>query len=249
MNLLLANKNKLAIVFGVVIAISLIAGTYFFYLNPKIARNEQDKSNLKAQQTLLSAIENNINKQNDLSNENSATLQKIIPVKPLTEQLLFTIEKAETVSSSTVQNMVFSDGVSDLSSETGLLNEKVEESTTLENETTDESAATEEQEEDYTIELPSGMKQLTVDLEIEAKDYFSLEKFIQTMESGQRALVIQNINYLTTGEKTKIAKTKELLSFRITFSVFYMPTLTDLQESIPKLEIPEPSNKINPLNN
>lgn len=248
MNLLPTNKNKLVIVLCIVVAISLIGGTYFLYLNPKIAINEMNKSNLKNQQALLTAVENSINEQNNLSNENSAALQKIIPVKPLTEQLLLAIEKAENISDSTVKNMVFSDGVSELSSETGILEEKVTESTTLNNEDSDDSSIAEEQEADYTIDLPEGLKQLTVDLDIEAKDYFSLEKFIETMENNQRVLVVQNINYLTAGEKTKISKTKELLSFRLTFSVFYMPNLTDLQESAPKLEVPETSNKINPLN-
>ncbi|WP_312098090.1 hypothetical protein [Niallia sp.] len=246
------DRNRLLTVSSILIIISLLAGMYFFYLQPKLAENNKKKEQIETEQQLLSVIETNIQEKKESGEKNTFELQKSIPIKPLTDQLLMDIEKAELISETTVQNMVFSNGEIDVDStdDAGILQEQVDESTSLE---TDEETTAENTEETEipAIEMPSGMKEMTATLEIEAQDYFALEKFISEIENNERIVLVRNINFSGDKEKTTISIEEEtdLVTFYVTFSVFYMPDLVDLQESLPKLDVPSPDNKINPFPN
>lgn len=246
------DRNKLLTISSMLILICLLVGMYFFYLQPKIVENNKKNDQLETEQQLLSVIETNIQEKKETGEKNTFELQKNIPVKPLTDQLLIDIEKAEIISETTIQNMVFSNGevAVDSADEEGILQEQFDKSTSLE---VDEETANENNEEEElpSIELPSGMKEMTATLEISAKDYFALEKFISEMENNERIVLVRNINFSGEEERTTISIEEEnnLLTFYVTFSVFYMPDLVDLQESLPKLDVPSPSNKINPFAN
>lgn len=246
------DRNRLLIISSILILICLLAGMYFFYLQPKIVENNKKTNQLETEQQLLSVIETNIQEKKATGEKNTFELQKNIPVKPLTDQLLMDIEKAEIISETTIQNMVFSNGEVEVDSadDAGILQEQFDESTSLETEeeTTDEDM---DDTELPKIEMPSGMKEMTATLEIRANDYFALEKFISEIENNERIVLVRNINFSGEEEKTTISIEEEnhLLTFYVTFSVFYMPDLVDLQESLPKLDVPSPGNKINPFSN
>lgn len=246
------DRNKLLTISSILILICLLVGMYFFYLQPKIVENNKKNDQLETEQQLLSVIETNIQEKKETGEKNTFELQKNIPVKPLTDQLLIDIEKAEIISETTIQNMVFSNGevAVDSADDEGILQEQFDKGTSLE---VDEETVNENNEDTVmpAIEMPSGMKEMTATLEIRAKDYFGLEKFISEMENNERIVLVRNINLSGEEERTSISIKEEnnLLTFYVTFSVFYMPDLVDLQESLPKLDVPSPSNKINPFAN
>lgn len=246
------DRNKLLTISSILILICLLVGMYFFYLQPKIVENNKKNDQLETEQQLLSVIETNIQEKKETGEKNTFELQKNIPVKPLTDQLLIDIEKAEIISETMIQNMVFSNGevAVDSADDEGILQEQFDKSTSLE---VDEETANENNEDAElpAIEMPSGMKEMTATLEIRAKDYFALEKFISEIENNERIVLVRNINFSGEEERTSISIEEEnnLLTFYVTFSVFYMPDLVDLQESLPKLDVPSPGNKINPFAN
>ncbi|WP_400242644.1 hypothetical protein AB3U99_16545 [Niallia sp. JL1B1071] len=245
-------RNRLLTIISTLIIICILAGMYFFYLQPKILENNKKNNQIETEQQLLSAIETNIQEKKESGEKNTFELQKSIPIKPLTDQLLIDIEKAELLSETTIQNMVFSNGEVKVNSadDVGILQEQFDKSTSLETEEETKEAEDPDETELPAIEMPSGMKEMTATLEIQAQDYFALEKFISEIENSERIVLVRNINFSGEEEKTTISdEENQLLTFYVTFSVFYMPDLVDLQESLPKLDVPLPGNKINPFAN
>ncbi|MEQ2466227.1 MULTISPECIES: hypothetical protein [Bacillaceae] len=245
------DRHRLFTISSMLIIFCFLAGMYFFYLQPKIVENNKKNDQIETEQQLLSVIETNIQEKKESGEKNTFELQKSVPIKPLTDQLLIDIEKAELLSETTIQNMVFSDGEVEVDStdDIGILQQQFDKSTSLETEEETKEENSEETELS-SIEMPSGMKEMTATLEIQAQDYFGLEKFISEMENNERIVLVRNINFSGEEEKTTVSdEENQLVTFYVTFSVFYMPELVDLQESLPKLDVPSPGNKINPFAN
>jgi type IV pilus assembly protein PilO len=91
------------------------------------------------------------------------------------------------------------------------------------------------------------MKKLTVNLSVESASYEDFEKFISTLESLKRIVVVESINYTGGPEITSLTDNINPLSYSLTISAFYMPTLADLQAQLPKIDTPAPAGKQNPL--
>ena len=169
-------------------------------------------------------------------------LAKASPVKPQTEQLLLDIEKAEVASGSFVTDMQFSDGEAkrtNRSRETNRFTAK------WHPEKTKDSNA--ESNQKIENSMPEGLKKETVDLSIEASGYRELEKFISVLEQSERIIVVEAIDFTANDEIISDDQMDQLLTFQVKISAFYMPTLTDLIDQLPKLETPKPANKQNPF--
>lgn len=247
MNMKLPNRKWL-ITGSVFLIISLFAALFFFLLYPKIQQIPLKEQELSSQEQLLSALQGNITNTNSNTFNSTVNLQKMVPVKPLSQQLLLDIEKAEVVSGSFVANMAFDiDGeVTDLSSK----EEGTEEETTpledrIEEDLDPEKAEVGELKE--TIPLPTGVKKITVTLNVESPSYFELEEFIKILESSERITVIESIDFTAGEEIIDYEQTDKPLNYQVVLSAFYMPTLTDLIDSLPKMETPEPAEKKNPF--
>ncbi|NMD70544.1 hypothetical protein HHO41_09590 [Bacillus sp. DNRA2] len=132
-------------------------------------------------------------------------------------------------------------------------NQAADDKTTDDNKNTEEDNNTEKDgEKANTYEptpLPGGIKRLMVTLSVESNNYEELKKFMESLESLQRTIVIETISFSGTTEVTKVEATKdEKLSYNLTLSAFFMPGLTDLQDKLPELVAPPPANKTNPFN-
>lgn len=116
----------------------------------------------------------------------------------------------------------------------------------LEVETVQEVAAEQEAQAANTI---TGLKKLTISLSVESPTYEDLEKFISTLESLNRIVVVESINYSGGKEITSldIEPADKKLSYSLSVSAYYLPTLNDLIAELPKIDAPAPANKKNPL--
>jgi len=169
-------------------------------------------------------------------------LQKMVPVKELSQQLLLEIEKAEVVSRSFVVNMNFDDG--DVSFE----HEPVEESeTAVENETGENEDEQSREEETNTITLPNGLKKTVVTLNVESPGYFEFEKFISTLENSERITVVEALDFTAGEEIIELEQSEQPIRYQVKIAAFYMPSLVDLIDQLQKMETPEPANKKTPL--
>jgi type IV pilus assembly protein PilO len=252
----LSRKEKLIAIILSLLLVATIAAGYFLYLQPKKAEVERTEKELQMEEQLLTVIQGKVMAASTTTFESTVELQKQVPVKPLLSKLLLDIEKAEIISESFVTNMSFTDGeitIENISE----IEEKVEEDlngdTTGNGESTEGTESTDTGQADAspkenTIPLPTGVKKITVNLSVESPTYFELEKFIETLEDNLRIVVVESIEFNGYEEIIKLEQQIEPLSYNLAVSAFYMPTLLDLQNQLPIIEVPIPSNKKNPLN-
>lgn len=226
-----------------IILLLLFAGIYLFVLFPKMEKIPQKEAELATQEQLLSVLQSKITGTNSNTFQSTVALQKMVPVKELSQQLLLDIEKAEVVSGSFVVNMNFDDG--DVTFE----NEPVEEDETTEEKMTAESNEDEEpnEEETNTITLPNGVKKTIVTLNLESPGYFEFEKFISTLENSERITVVEALDFTAGEEIIELEQSEQPLRYQVKIAAFYMPALVDLIDQLPKMETPEPANKKTPL--
>lgn len=256
MKLRLSKIDKIILFIGVLLLVLLIAFAQFIKLTPLKSDVSMKQQSLKTEQKLLEVVTQN--KVDDTAKvvEDTRELQKKVPVKPLLEQFILDLEKAETVSNSVISSMSFSKdadvtiAIPDTTTETNTTdqsNAATQETTTTEQSsaTTQEATATTDQAAAPTAS--NGLKKLTVSLSVESPTYEDLEKFIQTLESLERIVVVESISYSGGEEITSLDQELEKLSYSLTISAYYLPTLDDLIAELPKIDAPAPANKTNPL--
>jgi type IV pilus assembly protein PilO len=234
MKLTFSKKDKV-ILFSIILILGLLlTALYFFFIVPKNTELENKERELATQEELLNVIQNQINNIKNNTFKSTTELQKKVPVKPLVEQLILDIEKAEILSDSSVVSINF--GTS-----------SVEDNFAQGEETIQEFTEGEQVSEEAPIEFPAGLQKISVKLNVTSPSYFELEKFIETLENNRRIVVIDSFEFSGQAEITNLEQLTSPLSYGLSFAAFYLPNLTDLQDELPELDTPEPGNKKNPL--
>nr|WP_144921320.1 type 4a pilus biogenesis protein PilO [Paenibacillus bovis] len=89
------------------------------------------------------------------------------------------------------------------------------------------------------VELPDGIELLTATLSIDAQSYAAVEKFIMELEALQRIIKIDHLSIKSEAESN--------IMMDLSVSAYYLPTLFDLQDEVPSIEIPTPASKTDPF--
>ncbi|OLS41531.1 hypothetical protein [Bacillus sp. MRMR6] len=248
MKLRLSKREKLVMLFGILLVALFITIVQFMMLSPLKTDLETKEQTLKTEQKLLETITQKKADETTKVVEDTRELQKKVPVAPLQEQFVLDLERAETVSSSLVKSMSFAKDVdvpvAPPAPETAANGETTDED--LEVKTVQEVTAEQEAQAANTV---TGLKKLTISLSVESPTYGDLEKFISTLESLNRIVVVESISYSGGKEITSLDSkdAEEKLTYSLTVSAYYLPTLNDLIADLPKIDAPGPANKKNPL--
>jgi type IV pilus assembly protein PilO len=244
MTLRLSKKEMIIVIVTIGMMVAFVIGSYFLYLSPKKEKITTNETQLKSEEQLLASIQNNQAVNTAPTVESIADLQKKVPVKQQLELLILDLEKAEVVSDSLITNMSFLDEDA-ITTETLPVGEQsngqaqlTADSTQMDPNVNSKPAVT---------PLPTGIRKLTVTLSVKSPSYFDLIKFIETLESLKRLVVVESVTFSGGSELTSVEDELEELSYSLTVSAFYMPTLTDLQDQLSELKPPAPSNKTNPF--
>ncbi|WHZ01899.1 pilus assembly protein PilO [Neobacillus sp. YX16] len=233
--------GKLIIGFAILFLVLFIIYAQFFLLTPLKSDLEIKEQTLKSEEKLLDVISQKNVDDTKQVREETRELQKKVPVKPLQEQFILDLEKAENVSNSKIKSMSFTKNVEATTAET---TENNTGTTTEDSGTSSDATVTEQQPGQANT---NGLKKLTVSLSVESPTYEDLEMFISTLESFTRIVVVESINYSGGEEITSLEQVNEPLSYSLTISAYYMPELNDLIADLPKIDAPAPANKDNPL--
>ncbi|MFS0775795.1 pilus assembly protein PilO [Neobacillus sp. 3P2-tot-E-2] len=240
MKLSFSKKDKLILLFGILLLILLIVFAQLALLSPIKADVKMKEQSLKTEKQLLDTITQDKVAVTQKVTEDTRELQKNVPVTPLQEQFILDLEKAENVSNSKISSMGFSKDADVIleNTEGNAVNGDTGATPASEGAT----KVTEVQDTNAT-----GLKKLTVSLSVESPNYEDLETFVSTLESLKRIVVIESINYTGGEEITTLEAQVEPLSYSLTVSAYYLPTLEDLLAELPKIDAPAPANKKNPL--
>jgi type IV pilus assembly protein PilO len=243
MKLSLSKKNKLILLFSALLFVLFIVFAQFILLAPLNTDLKLKEQTLETEQQLVDSMMQNQVVESAEVTEGTRELQKRVPVTPLQEQFILDLEKAENVSNSKISSMSFTIDVDVIeSNQAGTENTDTAESTQATDGTTTDPAT-----QQNAHEASNGLKKLTVSLSVESPTYEDLEKFIETLESLKRIVVVESINYTGGEEITSLEKEYEPLSYSLTISAYYLPNLDDLIAELPKIDAPAPANKKNPL--
>jgi type IV pilus assembly protein PilO len=248
MKLHFSKREKMILLLLSLLLVLGVAFAQLVLLNPLQSDLEMKEQRVESQQKLLDAL-NNKNKSGNaetVTAEETREIQKKVPVKPMQEQFILDLEKAETISNSKITGMTFSAAGDTTIGASGT--DQTQGATTTETET-DPAAEEETTEGQQPAENPAAnaLKKLTVNLNVESPSYKELEKFIQSLESLKRIVIVEAINYSSAEEITTVDQKTEAITYSLTISAYYLPELNDLIAELPKIDAPAPANKDNPL--
>lgn len=242
MKLRFPKKQRLIIGIVTLLVVLFIVYAQFFKLSPLKSDLANKQQSLESEQKLLEIV-------SQKTTEDTRELQKKLPVKPLQEQLILDLEKAENLSKSKINSMGFSKDadVNTTADQATAENANGQQATTNQTDTNQATANQDTAAQQTASAQIAGLKKLTVSLSVESPTYEDLEKFIDTLESLNRIVVVESISYSGGQEITSLDQEDEPLSYSLTISAFYMPSLTDLAAELPKIDAPAPAGKDNPL--
>jgi type IV pilus assembly protein PilO len=252
----LSKLDKMILLAGSLLLVLVIAYGQFLKLIPLKSDVSMKEQSLNTEQKLLEVVTQKKVDETTKVVEDTRELQKKVPVKPLLEQFILDLEKAEIVSNSVISSMSFTkDADVMLATETPAENAAVNQAGTTGQDTATPPAQTSEAGQEAAAAngqpaappVSNGLKKLTVSMSVESPTYEDLEKFIATLESLERIVVVESISYSGGKEITSLDLELEKLQYSITVSAYYLPTLDDLIAELPKIDAPAPANKKNPL--
>ncbi|SDM23430.1 hypothetical protein [Bacillus sp. OK048] len=243
MKLSFSKKHKLTLLVGILLIVLLVVFAQFLKLSPLKSDLEMKEQTLASEKKLLEVMGEKKLDETKKVTEDTRELQKKVPVSPLQEQFILDLEKAENVSNSKISSMSFS-------KDADVLMEPATPPATESTEDPEVKTIQETQAEQAVPAPTTGLKKLTVTLSVESPTYEDIEKFIETLESLKRIVVVESINYTGGEEVTTLdpEKVDEPLSYTLTVTAYYLPGLDDLIAELPKIDAPAPANKKNPLN-
>jgi type IV pilus assembly protein PilO len=212
----------------VVTGLVILAGVNYFALQPAEKRLQYKKDELGIQVKLQEAVEAKVDSIDENETPDSNSLQKKIPVEPLTERVILDLEKAELLSGSTIQSIHF--------------------------EKTDGALAPKESEETEAApvvetQLPSLLKRIQMTIVVESPAYFEMEKFLDEIENLERIVEINGLYFEGEQELKENMEgySEDTITFEVIASAFYIPELNDLKDGLPIIESPSPSLKKDPF--
>ncbi|MHC0037478.1 hypothetical protein [Pseudoneobacillus sp. C159] len=239
MTLQFSKNEKKILLFGFLVIILLFVFVYFQYLQPLKTVVQTKKNQLDTVEQSYQALINQHTEATDTVVENSQFLQKRLPVDPLLNQFILDLEKAETMSNSLILNMGFGEEKKEDETESNTILGISQQQETTNSEVITDTAQ------------PTGIQKLSVALTIQSPSYFDLEKFIETIESLDRIVTVESINFSGSPEVNSLGQadqSNQSLNYQVELTIYYMPGLAELQNELPKVESGEPANKKNPFN-
>ncbi|MEH7379783.1 pilus assembly protein PilO [Bacillus sp. JJ1533] len=241
MTLHFSRKQMIQLILALAVLFGVFYLTFYLLVKPVKLRISQLENSVRTEQKLLELITDK--QTNETPTVSSTEIQKKIPVIPLVEQIVLDVQRAETLSKSRVINMSYIESEFTLADDTQPVEQK--NATNADNDTENNQETNETDVVDP--ELINGLNQITVSLHVQSPNYAELEKFLSALEHQTRITRVNSLSFTGTPELISVDQTAEQLDYDVTISTFYMPKYTELADEAPKLTVPPPSNKKNPL--
>ena len=225
------NENKLLVILIGVLALAVIGGLYYYLLLPKvetkasvtqeIERLTVETRHLQQEIGLLGAVEEEA--------VNELELRTKLPEKRGLHTLLLSLQEVELISEAKIISISFND-YDALVSESSIITAPDEEENQEENEQDNNSEVTEDEANDLEkpqtgidiTALPDVLKLLSLGMEVEVQDYEHLLTFIKEIESIERVIRVDQVEFNQIGEEGFAEKeVDESIIVTIQLTTFY----------------------------
>ncbi|MFJ8264562.1 LysM peptidoglycan-binding domain-containing protein [Peribacillus asahii] len=232
----MTSKTSKLLLFALIMIVVIGGGlyVYFFHFQPLQQKVNELEAAITKEKQELAMIDGTGQSSTKKEVVNTSELQQKIPVQPLTDQIVLSLEEAEVASGTLITSLTFQEEEKDeqQSSETedylGI---------GTETESTDKSE----------VNLPNGVKQIQAEMTVASPSYKELETFVKEIEELPRMAKVERLQFAGTQEARELVVEPENLSFQVVVSFYYYPELEELVQQLPNYEAPPASDKENPL--
>jgi type IV pilus assembly protein PilO len=229
--------TKKQVFFLLLASVILMIGFVIFYfvgIRPLEAKKGQAEETLKIEKNLFDATKEKA-ADDSPTVQTSYELQQKVPVEPLFDQLFSLLEEARMVANTIIEQYEMVEQGSELNNDN-------EEQFSI-NFNSDQKNIDEGQKDQTTKTNRAKLEKVTMRVTVHADTYDEMTTFIQTLEQNERIITIDQLSLLDLENK----EDKGYFSFQLTFSAYYADGLQALKNEAPQMDIPEPSEKNNPL--
>ncbi|MCA0986219.1 hypothetical protein [Guptibacillus algicola] len=235
-------RNLLTVV-GLLLLVFGVTMYYFYGVAPKKQEVLRLEKQVEQNEKLIALLQAKEDEKVDAFD--TTVLQRKVPVKPLVDQFILDLNRAELVSKSNIHKLDFSD---DALNTDQFSNENEDENESSEGETTEETSTKDANlPSEPVVALPEGIQTVDVSMEMSSDNYPSLRKFLLSIEDLPRMALISGLTFSGKSESLDTEEGDPEVAYVANVATFYIPTLTDLAEQTPSIDYPEPSDKDNPL--
>lgn len=229
------NESKTLVILLIVLVLVILSASYYYVVYPKMERSKQVANSIQSVVAETQQLETEIASFNEKNEEevNTFELRKKLPETRAVSELLLSLQEAELVSAASIQSISFNnyDGLVS-ESDYGFVDEKdqtgdadIDEINRVQKERQEKEGLDSEEDEEIPetridIEsLPSTLKLLSFNVQVEVQDYDHLLFFIKEIEAIERIKRIENITFTQGGEaelEVKDADEKMLVTLQVT---------------------------------
>lgn len=245
MKMYFSKQQKLIIMAVGALFVVFVLFFQFYFLSPIKTELKMKQRAWQSNQKLVEVLLKKKDPAKQNTSGNTYELQKQLPVKPLQDQLILDLQKVETMSDNEILSMDFLKNVVQETSAAESMAASGTLTTQENSETSEQSLAAGKQQIDKA--KPAGLKKITAQLTVQAPNYEAFETFIGNLESLKRFVIIENIQYTGPDEINDVNQGNEEFIYTLSISSFYMDNLPDLAADLPKIDVPVPAGKTNPL--
>lgn len=251
MKLVWTRQHILVAIAGLFIVIGFLTFLFIRIVEPVQTELDQTEQQLANERQILSTLQQQVEgEETSIRIESSVSLQQQLPVKPLIDQLLLALSRAEGVSDTYIRSINIEE-----SNDDGILtnDSEMEEEVEVEVEE-EENFSLEMTEESQTVvdveALPTtieGLKTIRFLVTVRAKDYEGVARFAEEIDKLERIMNIDSISYVSPEEYVHFDQELDPLEFVIVISSFYYPEANDLKAESPMVDYPNSAGKRTPL--
>ncbi|TWI57100.1 type II secretion system protein M [Halalkalibacter nanhaiisediminis] len=255
MKLVWTRQHILVAIAGLFIVIGFLTFLFIRIVEPIQSELDQTEQQLANERQILSTLQQQVEgEEPSIRIESSVSLQQQLPVKPLIDQLLLALARAEGISDTYIRsiNIEESDDVGFLTNDSEM-EEEVEVEIEVEEEESFSLEVTEEEPSQTVVEVESlptnieGLRTIRFLVTVRAKDYEGVARFAEEIDTLERIMNVDSISYVSPEEQVQVDQELDPLEFFIVISSFYYPEANELKSESPMVDYPNSAGKRTPL--
>ncbi|WP_368974243.1 hypothetical protein NST61_13250 [Caldifermentibacillus hisashii] len=215
-------QEKRKIVFFIGIILFLLLGLLYFYLIMPLKDDANAaEQNVKQLETEVEALENRLNQNESDQPENTAKLEKKMPLSRQLDELILSLQEIEMVSGSQIASINFNnydgglteaDGTYNNNETTDGTDEATADDTNNNDELTDskddptmnetdENQSDEQATNETVTNLPTNVKLITINLSVTSPDFEHFQLFLQELEKLERITRVDTLTFTKPAER------------------------------------------------
>ncbi|MCB5933486.1 hypothetical protein LI012_01970 [Caldibacillus thermoamylovorans] len=213
-------KRKIILFIGIILFL-LLGLLYFYLIMPLKDDANAAEQNVKQLETEVEALENRLNQNESDQPENTAKLEKKMPLSRQLDELILSLQEIEMVSGSQIASINFNnydgglteaDGTNENNESTEGTDEATADDTNNNDELTDskddptmnetdENQSDEQATNETVTNLPTNVKLITINLSVTSPDFEHFQLFLQELEKLERITRVDTLTFTKPAER------------------------------------------------